>query len=71
MGRLSPPLVILFLLQLPAELNAAEKFRVASGGFGTAIHAVLWTAYHQNIFQKYGLDAEYIAIQFNHAQVGI
>jgi NitT/TauT family transport system substrate-binding protein len=63
MGRLSPPLVILFLLQLPAEVNAAEKFRVASGGFGTAIHAVLWAAYHQHIFQKYGLDAEYIAIQ--------
>jgi ABC-type nitrate/sulfonate/bicarbonate transport system substrate-binding protein len=41
----------------------ADKFRVASGGFGTAIHAVLWAAYHQQIFQKHGLDAEYIAIQ--------
>ncbi|HEY1269234.1 MAG TPA: ABC transporter substrate-binding protein [Candidatus Binatia bacterium] len=41
----------------------AEKFRAASGGFGTAIHAVLWAAYHQKIFQKYDLDAEYIAIQ--------
>ena len=42
---------------------AAEKFRIASGGFGTAIHAVLWAAYHKNIFQKYDLDAEYIAMQ--------
>lgn len=42
---------------------AAEKFRAASGGFGTAIHAVLWAASYKNIFQKYDLDAEYIAIQ--------
>lgn len=47
---------------LAGSLDAAEKFRAASGGFGTAIHAVLWAAYHKNIFQKYGLDAEYIAI---------
>jgi len=63
LGWLSPPLVVLLLLQLPIQLNAAEKFRAASGGFGTAIHAVLWAAYHKNIFQKYDLDAEYIAIQ--------
>ena len=41
----------------------AEKFRIASGGFGTAIHAVLWAAYQKNIFQKYDLDAEYLALQ--------
>src|SRR6266852_3181630 len=63
LGWLSPPLVVLLLLQLPIQLNAAETFRAASGGFGTAIHAVLWAAYHKNIFQKYDLDAEYIAIQ--------
>ena len=62
-SRLSPPLVVIFLLQLPVMVEAAEKFRVASGGFGTAIHAVLWAAYHKNIYQKYDLDAEYIAIQ--------
>jgi NitT/TauT family transport system substrate-binding protein len=60
---LNPPLAIIFLLQFPVTVDAAEKFRVASGGFGTAIHAVLWAAYHKRIFQKYDLDAEYIAIQ--------
>ncbi|MGH7771687.1 MAG: hypothetical protein ACREQA_05565, partial [Candidatus Binatia bacterium] len=43
-------------------LYAAEKFRVASGGFGTAIHAALWAANDQRIFKKHGLDVEYIAI---------
>ncbi len=43
-------------------LHAAEKFRAASGGFGSAIHAVLWVAYEKKIFKKYGLDVEYIAI---------
>jgi ABC-type nitrate/sulfonate/bicarbonate transport system substrate-binding protein len=61
--RLRRPLIVILLLQSPGELIAAEKFRVASGGFGTAIHAVLWAAYHKNIFQKYDLDTEYIAIQ--------
>jgi ABC-type nitrate/sulfonate/bicarbonate transport system substrate-binding protein len=61
--RLSPAcLVLLLTLQIPLGLDAAEKFRAASGGFGTAIQAVLWAAYHKNIFQKCGLDAEYIAI---------
>ena len=52
-----------FLFFQIGTATSAEKFRVASGGFGTAIHAVLWAAYHQHIFQKYGLDAEYIALQ--------
>ena len=54
--------LLIQLLQIGTAASA-EKFRVASGGFGTAIHAVLWAAYHKNIFQKYDLDAEYIAIQ--------
>ena len=37
---------------------AQEKFRAASGGFSTAIHAVLWVAYEKKLFQKYGLDGE-------------
>ncbi len=50
---------LLILLAVPAgSVDAAKKFRAASGGFGTSIHAVLWAAYHKNIFQKYGLDAE-------------
>jgi len=55
--------LLILLVIPPGSADAAEKFRAASGGFGTAIHAVLWAAYHKNIFQKYGLDAEYIAIQ--------
>jgi NitT/TauT family transport system substrate-binding protein len=42
---------------------AQEKFRVASGGFSTAIHAVTWAAYEKKIFQKYGLDGEYLALE--------
>jgi NitT/TauT family transport system substrate-binding protein len=58
-------LLILCLCSLfPAERAAAqEKFRVASGGFPTAIHALLWVAYEKQIFQKYGLDAEYLALE--------
>jgi ABC-type nitrate/sulfonate/bicarbonate transport system substrate-binding protein len=36
-------------------VTAQEKFRVASGGFSAAIHAVAWAAYEKKIFQKYGL----------------
>jgi len=53
--------VVLFLY-LKAPLEAAENLRAASGGFTTAIHAVLWTAYEEKIFRKYGLDVEYLAL---------
>ena len=46
-----------------APVAAQEKFRVASGGFSTAIHAVAWAAYEKRIFQKYGLDGEYLALE--------
>jgi ABC-type nitrate/sulfonate/bicarbonate transport system substrate-binding protein len=36
--------------------------RAASGGFTTAIHAVLWCAYEQKLFRKYGLNVEYLAL---------
>lgn len=45
------------------QTTAQEKFRVASGGFSTAIHAPLWVAYEKKIFQKYGLDGEYLALE--------
>jgi ABC-type nitrate/sulfonate/bicarbonate transport system substrate-binding protein len=51
------------LLLAPApRLDAAENLRAASGGFTTAIHAVLWAAYEEKIFQKYGLNVEYLAL---------
>lgn len=40
----------------------AERVRAASGGFGTAINAIVPAAYHQKVFKKYGLDVEYIAL---------
>jgi hypothetical protein len=43
--------------------TAQEKVRIASGGFSTAIHAVAWAAYEKKIFQKYGLDGEYLALE--------
>jgi NitT/TauT family transport system substrate-binding protein len=39
----------------------AEKVRVASGGF-TPLHSIIWAAHHQDIFKKYGLDTEYLAL---------
>lgn len=42
---------------------AQEKFRVASGGFSTAIHGVVWAAYERKLFQKHGLDGEYLALE--------
>ena len=36
--------------------------RAASGGFTTAIHAVMWAAYDETLFKKYGLDVEYLAL---------
>lgn len=54
---------VIFLLYVTSGLLcAAEKIRAANGGFGTAINAVLPAAYHQKIFKKYGLEAEYIAL---------
>ena len=41
---------VVLLLYLKAPLEAAENLRAASGGFTTAIHAVLWTAYEEKIF---------------------
>jgi len=46
---------------LPAQ--GQNRFRAVSGGFGTAVHAVLWVGYEKKIFQKYGLDLEYLAIE--------
>jgi ABC-type nitrate/sulfonate/bicarbonate transport system substrate-binding protein len=53
---------ILFLYPTNPPLAAVENLRAASGGFTTAIHAVLWAAYEQKIFRKYGLDVEYLAL---------
>jgi len=58
-------LATLFALLLIPTLGSAQlqKFRAANGGFGTAINAILPGAYHAKIFQKYGLEAEYIALE--------
>src|SRR5882724_3498317 len=55
-------LLFLFLHNSREAVIAAESLRVASGGFTTAIHAVLWGAYEEKIFTKYGLDVEYLAL---------
>jgi ABC-type nitrate/sulfonate/bicarbonate transport system substrate-binding protein len=52
------------LILLPTSISAqTQRFRTANGGFGTAINAILPGAYHAKIFQKYGLEAEYIALE--------
>ena len=51
-----------FLLTAHPALGA-DRFRAVSGGFGTAIHGVLWVGYEKKIFSKYGLDFEYLAIE--------
>ena len=37
-------IVLLCVIGFVANAGAQEKFRVASGGFSTAIHALLWLA---------------------------
>jgi ABC-type nitrate/sulfonate/bicarbonate transport system substrate-binding protein len=54
--------LILLLCHPQRSLQAAEYLRAASGGFSTAIHAVLWAACEKKIFRKYGLDVEYLAL---------
>jgi NitT/TauT family transport system substrate-binding protein len=51
------------LLFAAQGLAQTQRFRAANGGFGTAINAILPGAYHAKIFQKYGLEAEYIALE--------
>jgi ABC-type nitrate/sulfonate/bicarbonate transport system substrate-binding protein len=54
--------LILFLYCPTGRLEAAENLRAASGGFTTAIRAVLWAANEEKIFRKYGLNVEYLAL---------
>ncbi len=57
-------LMLSLLILLPTSISAqTQRFRTANGGFGTAINAILPGAYHAKIFQKYGLEAEYIALE--------
>jgi ABC-type nitrate/sulfonate/bicarbonate transport system substrate-binding protein len=54
--------VVLSVCYPTDRVRAAENLRAASGGFTTAIHAVLWAAYEEKLFRKYGLDVEYLAL---------
>jgi ABC-type nitrate/sulfonate/bicarbonate transport system substrate-binding protein len=54
---------VLVLFAVSPSGAQAQRFRAANGGFGTAINAILPGAYHAKIFQKYGLEAEYIALE--------
>lgn len=54
--------IVLHLVLATQTVFAADKIRAASGGFGTAINAIVPAAYHQGVFKKYGLDVEYIAL---------
>jgi ABC-type nitrate/sulfonate/bicarbonate transport system substrate-binding protein len=63
MNRLAMLLVLLLTMISNRAWAQLQKFRAANGGFGTAINAILPGAYHAKIFQKYGLDAEYIALE--------
>jgi ABC-type nitrate/sulfonate/bicarbonate transport system substrate-binding protein len=63
MQRISAGALLLIFLSLPRiSAIAAESLRAASGGFTAAIHAILWAAYEEKIFRKYGLDVEYLAL---------
>ena len=54
--------VVILLCYSTGPVRAAENLRAASGGFTTAIHAVLWAASEEKLFRKYGLDVEYLAL---------
>src|SRR6266568_2560294 len=75
MRKISIGVVLFLLLHNSRELViAAESLRVASGGFTTAIHAVLWGAYEEKIFKKYSLEVEYLALntgRLGHANAAI
>lgn len=63
MKRISITILWLVLLAQPnGSAGAADTLRAASGGFTTAIHAVLWASYEEKLFRKYGLDVEYLAL---------
>ena len=63
MKRISTAILWFLLLAQPnGSAGAADTVRAASGGFTTAIHAVLWAAYEEKLFRKYGLDVEYLAL---------
>jgi ABC-type nitrate/sulfonate/bicarbonate transport system substrate-binding protein len=63
MKKLALLMLLALELAFTCGISQAEKIRAANGGFGTAINAILPAAYHKRIFQKYGLDAEYIALE--------
>jgi NitT/TauT family transport system substrate-binding protein len=63
MKRLAFLVVWLSTLSIDQGFAQTQRFRAANGGFGTAINAILPGAYHAKIFQKYGLEAEYIALE--------
>jgi ABC-type nitrate/sulfonate/bicarbonate transport system substrate-binding protein len=63
MNRLALLLALLLIMISNRAWAKLQKFRAGNGGFGTAINAILPGAYHAKIFQKYGLDAEYIALE--------
>lgn len=54
--------LVLFFCHAAGKVEAAENLRAASGGFTTAIHAVLWAAYEERVFRKYSLEVEYLAL---------
>jgi len=63
MNRLALLLALLLTMISNRAWAQLQKFRAGNGGFCTAINAILPGAYHAKIFQKYGLDAEYIALE--------
>jgi ABC-type nitrate/sulfonate/bicarbonate transport system substrate-binding protein len=62
MTRIAAAITLMFLCCSGGNAQAAENLRAASGGFTTAIHAVLWTAYEEKLFRKYALEVEYLAL---------
>ena len=54
-------LIFLGLILPASQAPAAEKLRIASGGFSAA-HSAMWVAVDKKLFQKHGLDVEYILI---------
>lgn len=63
MKRVALLTILSLLLLTDHGIAQLQRFRAANGGFGTAINAILPGAYHAKIFQKYGLEAEYIALE--------
>ena len=53
--------IFIALFLMATTSSAAEKVRISGGGM-TPLHGIIWVASQEGLFKKYGLEAEYLAM---------